>query len=106
MIVKPSQVEAAIAFMDGDHAAEIHYRASMARIEREEAEAEAFAGFNDGSVEERKRRARLAPRVMELARAEALAEAEVRRLRTKMEKAAAIIELFRTESANAREGVL
>ena len=106
MIVKEKQVEAALAFKDGDHVAEIYYRAEMARIAYEEARAEAFIGFNDGSVEDRKMRALLVPNVKALARDLALAEAEQRRLKTKLEKADAIIELYRTESANARNGVL
>ena len=106
MIVKEKQVEAALAFKDGDLVAEVFYRAEMARIAYEEARAEAFIGFNEGSVEDRKMRALLVPNVKTLARDLALAEAEQRRLKTKLEKADAIIELYRTESANARNGVL
>ncbi len=103
-VVKEKQVEAALAFMDGDHAAEIFYRARMAEIEYEEAEDEAYLGFNDGAVEERKRRARQVPRVRELARNYALAEAEQVRLKHKWEKADAIVRLYQTESANTRKG--
>ena len=105
-VVKEKQVEAALAFMDGDHAAEIFFRARMAEIEYEEAEDDAYLSFNDGAVEERKRRARQAPRVRELARALALAESEQIRLKHKWEKADAIVRLYQTESANARKGNL
>jgi hypothetical protein len=106
MIVKPSQVEAALAFKDGDHVAQIFWEAEMARLNYEEARAEAEEGFNAGSVPSRKNRALLLPKVKELARAKVLAETEERRLKAKLAKADAIIELYRTESANAREGVL
>lgn len=106
MIVKEKQVEAALAFKDPDHVAEIYYRAEMARIAYEEARAEAFLSFNDGSIEERKMRSLLLPAVRTLARDLALAETEQIKLKTKLSKADAIIELYRTESANARNGVL
>ena len=106
MIVKPSQVEAALVFKDGDHVAEIFWKAEMARLEYEEARAEAEESFNDGSIPSRENRALLVPRVKELARAQILADTEWRRLKTKMDKADAVIELYRTECANAREGVL
>ncbi len=105
-VVKEKQVEAALAFMDGDHAAEVYYRARMAEIEYEEAEDEAYLGVNDGAVEERKRRARQVPRVKALARDHILAETEHVRLKHKWEKADAIIRLYQTESANSRKGNL
>ncbi len=103
-IIKERQVQAAVDFMDGDHAAEVFYRARMAEIEYEDAEDEAYLGFNEGSVEERKRRARQVPRVKELARGSILAETEQVRLKHKWEKADAVIRLYQTEGANARKG--
>ncbi len=106
MIVKPSQVEAALEFKDGDHLAEIFFRSEMARIEYEEALAQAKESFGGATVSSRENQALLVPRVKELARAWALARTEWHRLKTKMEKADTIIELYRTESANSRKGVL
>ena len=103
-VVKEKQVEAALAFMDGDHAAEIFFRARMAKEAYDEAEDEAYLSFNDGAVEERKRRARQVPRVRELAREYILAETEQIRLKHKWEKADAIVRLYQTESANSRKG--
>ena len=106
MIVKPSQVEAALEFKDGDHVAEIYYRSEMGRIEYEEALADAYENLVTGTVASRENQARLKPRVVEKVRAWALARTEWIRLKTKMEKADTVIELYRTESANNRKGVL
>ncbi len=97
-------MQAAIDFMDGDHAAEIFYRARMAEIEYADAEDEAYLSLEEGSVETKKRRARQVPRVRQLARDFALAEAEQVRLKHKWEKADAVIRLYRDESFKSRMG--
>ena len=103
-VVKEKQVEAALAFMDGDHAAEIFYRARLAEAAHRREEDECYLTLNSGGVEERKRRARTHPRVRELEGDSILAQTEELRLAHKWKKADAIVRLYQTESANSRKG--
>lgn len=104
MIVKDSQVEAALNFKgDSDRAAQVQYDFSMREIEAEEAEARAYLKVNEEcTVKEREMRAVVDIECMQARREAALAKAELVRFKTKLSKADAIIETWRTESANAR----
>ena len=104
MIVTEEQVEAALEFKgDSDRAAKVTYDSAMAAIEAEEALDRAYLGINDDlTVREKEARARMDIGYMKARRDAETAKAELVRFKTLLSKADAIIETWRTESANAR----
>ena len=104
MIVTEEQVEAALEFKgDSDRAAEVTNKHEMAEVEADEARARAYLAVNESvSVEEKKMRAIIDVGVMRARRDVVHAKTELVRFKTLLSKADAVIETWRTESANAR----
>jgi hypothetical protein len=104
MIVTEKEVEAALEFKgDSDRAAELSYKLGMAKVSLQEALDRAYLAINDdATVREKEARSRLDVSVMKAGRDLEEASAEWVRFKTMLSKADAIIETWRTESANAR----
>ncbi len=107
MIVKDSQVEAAVAVIaDAERGVEVRYDARRAEYQLERAKHRAYISLNGGTVAEREARVGLTIEVMELEDALNIALAEVDRWRADLHKAETVVDLYRTESANLRRGNL
>ncbi len=107
MIVKDSQVEAAVAVIaDVERGVETRYEARKAEYQLDRAKHRAYIALNGGTVAEREARVGLAIEVMDLEDALNIALAEVDRWKADLHKAETIVELYRTESANLRRGNL
>lgn len=107
MIVKDSQVEAAVAVIaDVERGVETRYEARKAEYQLDRARHRAYIDLNGGTVAEREARVGLTIAVMELEDALNIALAEVDRWKADLHKAETVVELYRTESANLRRGNL
>ncbi len=107
MIVKDSQVEAAVAVIaDVERGVETRYEARKAEYQLDRAKHRAYIALNGGTVAEREARVGLTIEVVDLEDALNIALAEVDRWKADLHKAETIVELYRTESANLRRGNL
>ncbi len=107
MIVKDSQVEAAVAVIaDVERGVETRYEARKAEYQLDRAKHRAYIALNGGTIAEREARVGLTIEVMDLEDALNIALAEVDRWKADLHKAETIVELYRTESANLRRGNL
>ncbi len=107
MIVKDSQVEAAVAVIaDVERGVETRYEARKAEYQLDRARHRAYLAQNNGTIAEREARVGLTIEVMDLEDAMNIALSEVDRWKADLHKAETIVELYRTESANLRRGNL
>ncbi len=107
MIVKDSQVEAAVAVIaDAERGVEVRYEARKAEFQLDRARHRAYLAQNSGTISEREARVGLTIEVMDFEDALNIAVAEVDRWKADLHKAETIVELYRTESANLRRGNL
>lgn len=102
MIVTDQNVEAALAFLaDADAAGEAIYKMTKAENRSKQTFARLYLSYS-GPVEERKARALCNPEAMEMADQEAEASRDLERYKARRKEAEMLIELYRTEAANAR----
>ena len=102
MIVTEDQMHAAVAVInDADGTAEVHFQATMAENYAKETFAKIFLSYT-GAVEERKARATCNPETMEAKALEAEALRSLERRKADLRSAELIVEIWRTENANAR----
>ena len=103
MIVSDENVEAALAYLNDDPHPLSRARKELTQREnqRREAFAQAFLS-SDGSVDARRAKAELDSDCIAAKDAEAEAIMELERHRSRMKAAEMVLEIWRTENANAR----
>ena len=107
MIVTDTQVEAALDIQaDVERGVVVKYNARMAEYRLDRKRAEIHRSLNTGTVADKEAAVCLHYGVIELQDALAVAEAEVDRWRGDRHKADTLIDLYRTESANARGSLI
>lgn len=103
MIVDEEHVAAALAYLgDAETAARVVYESCMAEADLDVVEARLFLSFSEGSVAEKQARVRANPEWFENKMREAEAQRDLARHKAESKRADAVIEVWRTENANAR----
>lgn len=103
MIVNDEMVSSALAYLnDYEIAAQTRYNATKTKNAAEEIFARLFLSYNTGPVAEREARATCNPEYMEAKDRETEAERDLERHKSSIRNAEMVIEIWRTENANAR----
>lgn len=103
MIVTEDQVSAALNYLgDAALAGEIRYRTTMAENKVKETWARLFLSWNSGPVAEREAKATAHPEYQEAQAVLAANLRDLERHKSKSRSAEMLLEVWRTENANAR----
>lgn len=103
MIVSDDQVMTALSYLnDGEIAAQSRFNAMKAETAAKVTWARLFLSYNSGTVAEREARATCNPEYMEAKDREAEALRDLEKHKAEVRGAENIIEIWRTENANAR----
>ena len=103
-MITPEQVEVALAKLnDEDDAAATFINDMRAENECDEVFARAYLSYNDGAVETRKMRARVDPAFLAARKRYEQAHAALKKYEARIKGASKIIDIYQTQSANARQ---